>query len=120
MDSDVLAWHLSAPVSEDFLCQLMDLRFVIEPKASYWAAKRGGAGGLEQINQAQKRMEQEKGSLEDFIIATRVFTNRFSALRITTYCKRLRGLFFQPLSVRSASRTRILVRTKILYLFTVL
>ncbi|MCV0424965.1 MAG: FCD domain-containing protein, partial [Roseibium sp.] len=44
-------------------------RLVIEPKAARWAAERGTAEGHELIRQAQERMEQEKGSIEDFIIA---------------------------------------------------
>ena len=69
LDDDVLAWHQSAPPSPQFLVQLMDVRLVIEPKAARWAAERGTAEGHELIRQAQERMEQEKGSIEDFIIA---------------------------------------------------
>ena len=97
MDSDVLAWHLSAPVSEDFLRQLMDLRFDIEPKASYWVAKRGSADGLEQINQAQERMEQEKGSLEDFIVADASFHQSLLRVANNELLQALEGVIFSAL-----------------------
>ncbi|MGH1484295.1 MAG: FadR/GntR family transcriptional regulator [Geminicoccales bacterium] len=73
LDDDVLAWHQSAPLQADFLRQLMDLRLVIEPKAARWAAERGTDEGHALIADAQARMEQEKGSIEDFVIADALF-----------------------------------------------
>ena len=73
LDDDVLAWHQSAPASEALLRQLMDLRLVIEPKAARWAAERGTAEGHALIGEAQVRMEQEKGSIKDFIVADALF-----------------------------------------------
>ena len=73
LDDDVLAWHQSAPASHAFLRQLMDLRLVIEPKAACWAAERGTAEGHAVIAEAQARMEQEKGSIEDFVVADAMF-----------------------------------------------
>ena len=73
LDDDVLAWHQSAPVSPAFLRQLTDLRLVIEPKAARWAAERGTAEGHALIAEAQTRMEQEKGSIEDFVVADAMF-----------------------------------------------
>jgi DNA-binding FadR family transcriptional regulator len=73
LDDDVLAWHQSAPASHAFLRQLMDLRLVIEPKAARWAAERGTAEGHALIDEAQDRMEQEKGSIEDFVVADALF-----------------------------------------------
>lgn len=73
LDDDVLAWHQSAPPSTEFLRQLMDLRLVIEPKAARWAAERGTDDGHALIAEAQARMEQEKGSIEDFVVADALF-----------------------------------------------
>jgi len=73
LDDDVLAWHQSAPPSAEFLKQLMDLRLVIEPKAARWAAERGTDEGHALIAAAQDRMEQEKGSIEEFVIADALF-----------------------------------------------
>jgi len=73
LDDDVLAWHQSAPLQADFLRQLMDLRLVIEPKAARWAAERGTDESHALIADAQARMDQEKGSIEDFVIADALF-----------------------------------------------
>ncbi|MEL6965706.1 MAG: FadR/GntR family transcriptional regulator [Pseudomonadota bacterium] len=73
LDDDVLAWHQSAPASSEFLKQLMDIRLVIEPKAARWAAERGTKDGHALIAEAQDRMEQEKGAIEDFIVADALF-----------------------------------------------
>ena len=73
LDDDVLAWHQSAPADHAFLRQLMDLRLVIEPKAARWAAERATAEGHALIREAQARMEQEKGSIEGFVVADALF-----------------------------------------------
>ncbi len=73
LDDDVLAWHQSAPADRAFLRQLMDLRLVIEPKAARWAAERADAEGHALIREAQDRMEQEKGSIEGFVVADALF-----------------------------------------------
>jgi len=73
LDDDVLAWHHSAPASHAFLQQLTDLRLVIEPKAARWAAERGTAEGHALIAEAQARMEEEKSSIDDFIVADALF-----------------------------------------------
>ena len=73
LDDDVLAWHQSAPASHAFLQQLTELRLVIEPKAARWAAERGTAEGHALVAEAQTRMEQEKGSIDDFIVADALF-----------------------------------------------
>lgn len=73
LDDDVLAWHQSAPLSPDFLQQLLDVRFIIEPKAAKWAAERGSAQHFAQITSAQTQMEQTVNSIDDFILADALF-----------------------------------------------
>lgn len=73
LDDDILAWHQSAPPNKAFLKQLLDFRFVIEPKAARWSAERGTKEGLALIAEAQNRMEEEKTSVEDFVIADAMF-----------------------------------------------
>ena len=73
LDDDVLAWYQSAPPDAGFLQQLMELRQIIEPKAARWAAERGDEEGLDKIRIAIERMETEKGSVEDFVIADAQF-----------------------------------------------
>ncbi len=69
LDDDVLAWHQSAPPQAQFLRQLTELRMMIEPKAARWAAERGTDEELASIASAQKRMESENGSIDDFVSA---------------------------------------------------
>ncbi|MCH9853759.1 MAG: FadR family transcriptional regulator [Alphaproteobacteria bacterium] len=72
-DDDVLAWHQSAPPNRKFLENLMDFRFMIEPKAAAYAAERGSKQDHQNIKMAFALMEREKGSLKDFIIADAAF-----------------------------------------------
>ena len=67
LDDDVLAWHLSAPPDAGFLAQLMEFRLAFEPRAARWAAERATAENLAEIEAAVRRMEEEKGSVENFI-----------------------------------------------------
>ena len=69
LDDDVLAWHLSAPPDAGFLAQLMEFRLAFEPRAARWAAERATAENLAEIEAAVRRMEEEKGSVENFIVA---------------------------------------------------
>ena len=73
LDDDVMAWHQSAPPDADLLRQLMDVRQIFEPKAAHWAAERGSDEAVDQIRSAIERMEEEKGSIEDFVIADAAF-----------------------------------------------
>ena len=73
LDDDVLAWHLSADLKPDFLRQLMEVRCMIEPKAAAWAAQYGTAGQLGAIAEAQRKMERDALSIEDFIVADAKF-----------------------------------------------
>ena len=106
LDDDVLAWHQSIPPNGDFLRQLMDLRQVIEPKAARWAAERGSDEDLDQIKSAQIRMEEEKASIEEFIVADALFHR--SILRATNnelLCA-MEGMIFSALlsSIRLTNR----------------
>ena len=106
LDDDVLAWHQSVAPNGDFLRQLMDLRQVIEPKAARWAAERGTEEDHEQIKLAQIQMEEEKGSIEDFIVADAQFHR--SILRATNnelLCA-MEGMIFSALlsSIRLTNR----------------
>lgn len=97
LDDDVLAWHQSAPPSADFLRQLMDLRRVIEPKAARWAAERGSAEALAKIEDAQARMEQEKGSVEDFVVADAQFHRAILRAADNELLAAMEGVIFSAL-----------------------
>lgn len=97
LDDDVLAWHQSAPPSADFLRQLMDLRLVIEPKAARWAAERGTDDGHALIAEAQARMEQEKGAIEDFIVADALFHRAILRAASNELLLSMEGVIFSAL-----------------------
>lgn len=106
LDDDVLAWHQSAPPRPDFLRQLMDLRLVIEPKAARWAAERGTEEGHVIIRQAQDRMEQEKGSIQDFVVADALFHRSILRAANNELLRSFEGVIFSALlgSIRLTNR----------------
>lgn len=97
LDDDVLAWHQSVPPSRDFLRQLLDIRLLVEPKAARWAAERGTARGLADIEEAQLRMEQEKGSIEDFVVADALFHRSILRAANNELLRSLEGAIFSAL-----------------------
>lgn len=97
LDDDVLAWHQSAPPQPDFLRQLMDMRLVVEPKAARWAAERGTDEGLKEIEDAQLRMEAEKGSTEDFVVADALFHRAILRAANNDLLRALEGVIFSAL-----------------------
>jgi DNA-binding FadR family transcriptional regulator len=97
LDDDIMAWSQSAPPNADIFRQLMDVRQVIEPKAARWAAERGSDEAHEPIRAAVERMEEEKGSVEAFVIADAGFHR--SILRATgnEFLMALEGVIFSAL-----------------------
>jgi DNA-binding FadR family transcriptional regulator len=73
LDDDVLAWHQSAPPSSSDLRQLLEVRQVVEPSAARWTAERGDSEDRRLVRAALERMEEGKGSVEDFVIADAAF-----------------------------------------------
>ena len=96
-DDDVLAWHQSAPPSAEFLRQLMDFRLVIEPKAARWAAERGTESGHALIKEAQARMEDEKGAIEDFVIADALFHRSVLRASNNDFLQAMEGVIYSAL-----------------------
>lgn len=78
LDDDIMAWSQSAPPNAGIFRQLMDVRQIVEPKAARWAAERGGDEAHGQIRAAVERMEEEKGSVEAFVIADAGFHRSIS------------------------------------------
>ncbi len=97
LDDDVLAWYQSAPPDADMLRQLMDIRLVFEPKAARWAAERGSADAHQQIGAAVERMEAEKGSVEDFVVADAVFHRSILRATENEFLVALEGIIFSAL-----------------------
>jgi GntR family transcriptional regulator, galactonate operon transcriptional repressor len=66
LDADVLAWHGAAGLSPEFLGDLIELRYLIEPPAAALAAKRGTPEQLAQIGAALEEMSSNTHSLAAF------------------------------------------------------
>lgn len=97
LDDDVLAWHLSAPVRPEFLRHLMDIRVVIEPEAARWAATNASGEAIAEISNAQENMEQEKGSLEDFVVADALFHRAILRASSNEILRAMEGVIFSAL-----------------------
>lgn len=106
LDDDVLAWHQSAPVSPEFLNQLLDVRRIIEPAAARWAAERADDASRQKILEATERMEQEKGSIEDFIMADALFHRAILRAADNEVLRSMEGIIFSALlsSIRLTNR----------------
>lgn len=97
LDDDVLAWYQSAPPDAGMLQQLMDVRQVFEPKAARWAAERGDDLSHEMIARSVERMEEEKGSVEDFVVADAVFHRSILRATKNEFLMALEGIIFSAL-----------------------
>ncbi|NHN39797.1 FadR family transcriptional regulator [Pseudomaricurvus alcaniphilus] len=99
LDDDVLAWHLSAPPNPQFLAQLMDIRLAFEPKAARWAAERATPEDLLEIEAACKRMAEEDGSAEDFVIADSLFHRAVIRAAHNEFLAAMEGVIYSALLV---------------------
>ena len=97
LDDDVLAWHQSAPFKMDFYKKLMEIRLIIEPNAARWASARGTNEKIREIEIAQKRMENEKGSIEDFVIADAQFHQSIIRAADNEILESMEGVIFSAL-----------------------
>ncbi|WP_282609382.1 FadR/GntR family transcriptional regulator [Pelagibius sp. Alg239-R121] len=97
LDNDVLAWYQSAPPSGEILRQLMDVRRVFEPKAALWAAERATPDDLAMIETAIERMEDEKGSVEDFVVADALFHRSILRAAQNEFLSAMEGIIFSAL-----------------------
>lgn len=97
LDDDVLAWCQAASPNRDFLRQLMDARRVFEPKAARWAAERASGDDVGAIRKALERMENEKGSVEDFILADASFHGAILKAAQNEFLAAMEGVIFSAL-----------------------
>ncbi|AGI67574.1 GntR family transcriptional regulator [Octadecabacter antarcticus 307] len=97
LDDDVLAWHLSVDPKPDFLRQLMDIRRMMEPKAAAWAAEFGSDEALREIEVAQVRMEEEQGSVQDFVVADALFHRAILRAANNELLRSMEGVIFSAL-----------------------
>ncbi|MGI9346923.1 MAG: FadR/GntR family transcriptional regulator [Gammaproteobacteria bacterium] len=99
LDNDVLAWYQSAAPSREFLRQLMEVRHVFEPMAAFWAAQRAGDADVDKIRTAFHQMEEEKGSIEDFILADAMFHRAILNSTNNAFMSAIEGVVFSALLV---------------------
>lgn len=99
LDDDVLAWHLSAPPDAGFLAQLMEIRVAFEPKAALWAAARATDDELQVIADAVKRMEEEKSSVENFIVADALFHRSILRAAHNEFLTAMEGVIYSAILV---------------------
>ena len=97
LDDDVMAWYQSAPPNAELLYQLMDVRRIFEPKAARWAAERGSDADVEEIKTATERMENEKGSVEDFVHADAGFHRSILRATRNEFLAAMEGVIFSAL-----------------------
>lgn len=97
LDDDVLAWYQSAPPNDAFFRQLMDIRKVMEPKAARWAAERADDESIAEIEAAILQMEEEKGSVEDFVIADARFHRAILRAARNEFLVAMEGVIFSAL-----------------------
>ena len=97
LDDDVLAWHQSVTPKPDFLRQLMDIRRMMEPKAASWAAEFGTQSGLDEIARAQKKIESNAASVEDFVVADAQFHQSVLRAAGNEFLRSLEGVVFSAL-----------------------
>ena len=97
LDDDVLAWHQSGPFRIDFFKKLMEIRLIIEPNAARWASERGTNENIRKIELAQKKMEDEKGSIEDFVIADAQFHQSIIRAADNEILESMEGVIFSAL-----------------------
>lgn len=97
LDDDVLAWHLASTPKPEFLSQLMDMRRIVEPKAAAWAARHGSDTQLEEISAAQRKMEEDSRSIEDFVIADALFHRAILRAANNEFLRAMEGVIFSAL-----------------------
>jgi GntR family transcriptional regulator, galactonate operon transcriptional repressor len=101
LDPDVIAWHEPADLPPDFLLQLVELRQVIEPAASEFAALRGTDEAIEAIGVALQEMRRSVDDSPafiradlDFHIALFVASGNVLFERLGRICEPLLGASF--------------------------
>ena len=77
----------------------MEIRLAFEPKASRWAAERATAEDIAEIQAACLAMEQEGGSVENFIIADAEFHRSVLRAAHNEFLKAMEGVIYSALLV---------------------
>ena len=67
VDPDVIAWHCAVTPSADFLCDLFEIRLIVEPNAAALAAERRTDADIRDIEQELAEMSQALGNGGDMV-----------------------------------------------------
>ena len=67
VDPDVIAWHCAATPSADFLCDLFEIRLIVEPNAAALAAERRTDDHLAEIERCLTEMSHALGNGGDMV-----------------------------------------------------
>jgi DNA-binding FadR family transcriptional regulator len=76
---------------------LLEVRVIVEPKAARWAAERGSDKYLDLIRSAIERMEEGKGSVEDFVVADAIFHRSILRAAKNEFLGAFEGVIFSAL-----------------------
>ena len=77
----------------------MEIRLAFEPKASRWAAERATDEDIAEIEAACVAMEQEEGTVENFIIADAEFHRAVLRAAHNEFLKAMEGVIYSALLV---------------------
>jgi len=108
LDNDVLAWQLSGPIDSSIQLQLMEIRQVFEPRAARWAASRGTAEDLKNLETACEQMEASVDAIEEFVMADAAFHRAILRASHNEFLSALEGVIYTTLlsSIRTTNPER--------------
>ena len=97
LDDDVIAWHLSSPLTEKQVYNLLELRMTIEPAAAWWAAERADSNDINQLEKYYKQMKNSTSSVDDYIKADALFHSSILDSSHNEYLIAFENLIFSSL-----------------------
>ena len=102
-DDDVIAWHLSSPLTKKQVYQLLELRMAIEPEAAWWAAERAEDNDILELEKNFKKMKKATNSLDDYIKSDALFHRSILDASHNEYFIAFENLIFSSLLISSVS-----------------
>ncbi len=97
LDNDILAWQQSNQPNMEIFRQLMDFRQIFEPKAARCAAEQGSDTAHQELKEAFERMEEEAGSVEEFVQADAMFHRAILRATHNEFLMALEGVVFSTM-----------------------
>ena len=97
LDDDVLAWYQVSTAGRGHVAPADGHPTGLRAEGSPLGAERGSADAHQQIGAAVERMEAEKGSVEDFVVADAVFHRSILRATENEFLVALEGIIFSAL-----------------------